>query len=228
MFSRTTIACSVLVSLLVSFSLDPMLSAYWPDPHKEEHEKAWITRKLDTFNNWFNRQAGNYRKVVAWALDHRFAMFLLAVGSMVAAMAMPFLGLVGGEFLPEDDRAELNIQLETPPGSNLQYTRLKAQEVARIALAKKGEVAYTYTTIGGRSGAVDEGAVLVRLVPKSSRARHQEDISTEMLSSELSSSPKNSEPTMPVAGSAMAIANDATARPTIASRWSSAQATTFR
>ena len=35
-----TIACSVLVSLFVSFSLDPMLSAYWPDPHREEHEKS--------------------------------------------------------------------------------------------------------------------------------------------------------------------------------------------
>ena len=45
-----TIACSVLVSLFVSFSLDPMLSAYWPDPHKEPHERAWVTRKLDAFN----------------------------------------------------------------------------------------------------------------------------------------------------------------------------------
>src|SRR5690606_26664808 len=35
-----TIASSVLVSLFVSFSLDPMLSAYWPDPHREEHEKG--------------------------------------------------------------------------------------------------------------------------------------------------------------------------------------------
>src|SRR5688500_564077 len=40
-----TIACSVLVSLFVSFSLDPMLSAYWPDPHREEHQKSWVTKK---------------------------------------------------------------------------------------------------------------------------------------------------------------------------------------
>ena len=39
-----TMACSVLVSLFVSFSLDPMLSAYWPDPHVPEEKKAWITR----------------------------------------------------------------------------------------------------------------------------------------------------------------------------------------
>ena len=39
-----TIACSVLVSLFVSFSLDPMLSAYWPDPHIRERERPWLSR----------------------------------------------------------------------------------------------------------------------------------------------------------------------------------------
>ena len=50
--------------------------------------------------------------------------------------------------------------IETPPGSNLEYTRLKAEEAARLARSKP-EVAYTYTTIGGRTGAVDEGTVYV-------------------------------------------------------------------
>ena len=59
-----TIACSVLVSLFVSFSLDPMLSAYWADPHKLPHERSWITRQLDKFNAWFNRQAENYKGVI--------------------------------------------------------------------------------------------------------------------------------------------------------------------
>ena len=67
-------ASSVAVSLFVSFSLDPMLSAYWADPHKEEHQKAWITKKLDKFNHWFNRRALDYKKVIGWALDHRLAI----------------------------------------------------------------------------------------------------------------------------------------------------------
>src|SRR5690606_38802660 len=65
---------AVLVSLFVSFSLDPMLSAYWPDPHKEEHQKSWLTRLLDRFDRWFNRVTERYVKVVAWALDHRYSM----------------------------------------------------------------------------------------------------------------------------------------------------------
>jgi HAE1 family hydrophobic/amphiphilic exporter-1 len=119
-----TIACSVLVSLFVSFSLDPMLSAYWPDPHQAEHEKAWITRKLDGFNRWFDRQAHAYRRVIAWALDHRLAMVALALVSFFGAIAMPATGMVGGGFFPVDDRSEILARVETPPGSNVEYTRM--------------------------------------------------------------------------------------------------------
>ena len=57
-----TIACSVLVSLFVSFSLDPMLSAYWPDPHVPPDQRFFITRWLDRFNAWFDRQADAYKR----------------------------------------------------------------------------------------------------------------------------------------------------------------------
>jgi HAE1 family hydrophobic/amphiphilic exporter-1 len=82
-----TMACSVAVSLLVSFSLDPMLSAYWPDPHKEEHEKSWITRRLDRFNRWFNRMAQNYKRVIAWALDHR-AVVVMSLGTFIGSFVL--------------------------------------------------------------------------------------------------------------------------------------------
>ncbi|HEX7238879.1 MAG TPA: efflux RND transporter permease subunit, partial [Longimicrobiaceae bacterium] len=167
-----TIACSVLVSLFVSFSLDPMLSAYGPDPHREEHQKSWITRKLDRFNAWFDRQAEGYKRVIGWALDHRLAMVGLAVASFVGALALPMVGAVGGEFFPVQDVSEFNVVVDTPPGSNLAFTRLKAEEAAALARTHK-EVAYTYTTIGGQSGAVDEATVYVRLLPKAERDAHQ-------------------------------------------------------
>jgi HAE1 family hydrophobic/amphiphilic exporter-1 len=214
-----TIACSVLVSLFVSFSLDPMLSAYWPDPHQEEHEKWWITRKLDRFNAWFDRLAHRYRTVIAWALDHRLAVVVVALGTFFGAFTLPMkgftglaavaagvalmvwgvtrrnsswplrlgsiaaglavafalfkaapeLGKVGVGFFPLDDRAEFTIQLETPPGSNLEYTRIKAEEAARLVRAHE-EVEYTYTTLGGGiSGAVDVGNMYVRMVPREDR-----------------------------------------------------------
>ena len=55
-----TIAAAVLVSLFVSFSLDPMLSAYWPDPQLEAHERRnRIARTLERFNQWFDRAGGS-------------------------------------------------------------------------------------------------------------------------------------------------------------------------
>ncbi|HWA56268.1 MAG TPA: efflux RND transporter permease subunit [Gemmatimonadales bacterium] len=175
-----TIACSVAVSLFVSFSLDPMLSAYWPDPHREEHQKAWITRLLDRFNAWFERLARRYERVIAWALDHRWTMVFIATASFIFALAMPALSLVGVGFFPIDDRGEFNIKVETPPGSSLSYTRLKAEEVARLA-RHLPEVRYTYTTLGGSAtGAVDEGNIYVRLVPKHERTRSAEELAAVM------------------------------------------------
>jgi len=229
-----TIACSVLVSLFVSFSLDPMLSAYWADPHVPEDKKPWITKKLDRFNHWFNSQAERYRQVIAWALDHRSAMVALAIGTFFASFTLftggltgllgAFVGLgvlvwaltstrlsrvpkvglalvglvlffalpkaiagaggawrtVGTGFFPEDDRAELIIAVETPPGSNMAYTRLKAQEAARITRAHP-EVQYTYTTLGGgASGTVDVGNIYVRMVPKNKRAESAEQFATKL------------------------------------------------
>ena len=176
-----TIACAVLVSLMVSFSLDPMLSAYWPDPELEEHaRRSWISRKLVTFNEWFDKLAQRYTGVIGWALDHRLAMVGLASASMVGALWLQ--ATFGGfGFVPVSDRSELTIQVETPPGSNLEYTRLKAEEAARLARSH-GEVRYTFTTIGAGSGmdpsealgAVDLASVYVRLVPKSTRSFSQD------------------------------------------------------
>jgi HAE1 family hydrophobic/amphiphilic exporter-1 len=176
-----TIVCSVLVSLFVSFSLDPMLSAYWPDPHTPMVQRSFISRLLGRFNQWFDRQAERYKGVIAWALDHRFAMVGLAVATFVAALALPALGVVGAGFVPEMDTSEFAIDIETPPGSNLAYTQLKAQEVSRIARMRP-EVAYVYTSVGGQGDAVDEGVIFVKLGPKSERQRSQLEIVADIRS----------------------------------------------
>jgi hydrophobic/amphiphilic exporter-1 (mainly G- bacteria), HAE1 family len=176
-----TIVCSVLVSLFVSFSLDPMLSAYWPDPHLPLERRPLVSRILGRFNHWFDRQAERYKGVIAWALDHRFAMVSLAIVTFVGALALPALGIVGAGFVPEMDTSEFAIDIETPPGSNLAYTRVKAQEVSRIARMRP-EVAYVYTSIGGQGDAVDEGVIYVKLKPKSERTRKQPEIVADIRS----------------------------------------------
>jgi hydrophobic/amphiphilic exporter-1 (mainly G- bacteria), HAE1 family len=168
-----TIACAVLVSLLVSFSLDPMMSAYWPEPKVEK--KRWLTRKLDQFNAWFDRQAVRYQGVIGWTLDHPWITVSIAAVTLVVALAMPAVGLVGQAFFPVQDVSEFNLIVDTPPGSSLAYTRMKSEQAAAMTRRLEG-VAYTYTTIGGESGAVDEANVYVRLKPRDERELHQTEI----------------------------------------------------
>ncbi|MEO5509908.1 MAG: efflux RND transporter permease subunit, partial [Longimicrobiales bacterium] len=174
-----TIATSVLVSLFVSFSLDPMLSAYWPDPDVPIEQRSWVARKLDRFNHWFARRTDDYKRVIGWALNHRAAMVAIALTAFIAALAMPAVGLVGSAFFPQQDIAEFDVVIKTPPGSSLEYTRLKAEEVAAIARGMEG-VKQTYTTIGGQSGSVDAGNVFVKLTPKGERSVRQDEIANAL------------------------------------------------
>jgi HAE1 family hydrophobic/amphiphilic exporter-1 len=175
-----TIACSVLVSLFVSFSLDPMLSAYWPDPQTEAHERRnLIARTLERFNRWFDRKADQYKGVIAWALDHRLMMVGLAGGSFAIAIGMIVFGIVGAGFIPVSDRSEISMIVEATPGSNLDFTRRIAESAAEIA-RRHPEVAYTYTTVGtsvpGKAPSVDQALVYVRLVPKARRSISQDEL----------------------------------------------------
>jgi hydrophobic/amphiphilic exporter-1 (mainly G- bacteria), HAE1 family len=181
-----TIAAAVLVSLFVSFSLDPMLSAYWPDPQIEAHErKNPIARTLDRFNRWFDRQSERYRHGVGWALDHRW--------TVVAFAALTFFGALfiqarfgGFGFTPDSDRSELTVTVEAPPGSSLEYTRVQTEQIATQVRRHK-EVAYTYSTIGSASGsgAVDVGSIYIRMVPKAKRELKQGEFGNRVLRQEL-------------------------------------------
>jgi HAE1 family hydrophobic/amphiphilic exporter-1 len=170
-----TIACSVLVSLFVSFSLDPMLSAYWPDPHLTLEQRPLLSRLLGRFNLWFDRRADNYKGVIAWALDHRLSMVGLALAAFWGALAIPYYGLVGSQFAPDIDESEFILTLDTPPGSNLEYTRRKAEEVSRV-IRKQPEVRYVYAAVGSQGEAVDEGTIYVSLTPKTERTRKQIEV----------------------------------------------------
>jgi HAE1 family hydrophobic/amphiphilic exporter-1 len=172
-----TIAAAVLVSLFVSFSLDPMLSAYWPDPHLEPDKRGWITRALDRFNNWFNRMTDRYTAVIAWALDHRWWMVAIIVLSFVGAIALQ-VTIGGSSFVPETDNSELSITVETAPGSTLDYTREKTEEIA-VQARKHPEVLYAYSTVGSSdgSGTVDAGRIYLKLKPKQERTRSQQQLS---------------------------------------------------
>jgi len=173
-----TIAASVLVSLFVSFSLDPMLSAVWADP-EAMGQLSWVSRRLLFFDRAFLAITRFYKRVIGWALRHRVAMVFLALAAFGGALAIPATGLVGSSFFPVQDRSEFQIALDTPPGSNLEYTRRKVQDAVAI-VKRHPEVAYSYATVGGQGGAVDSGSIYVRLVPKHTRSLHQDAVAQQI------------------------------------------------
>lgn len=128
-----TVAASVIVSLLISFTLDPMLSAYWGDPVGYTHaKKTGLSLWLQKFNHWFDHQANRYSKVIEWALHHRKSMALIAGATFVAAIA--FQATLGGtSFLPKSDFGTIAIDVRTPSSASLEYARLKVEKAAEIA-----------------------------------------------------------------------------------------------
>ncbi len=172
-----TVAWAVLVSLFVSFSLTPMLSAWWareePGPPPVRRGPA---RLLSFFNEKFDRVAQRYRGVIEWALRHRLMTLCAALLSFVAAMAL--FPAVGGSLMPDEDAAEFTVSFDAPPGSSLDYTVSRAEEIERV-LKTIPEVVYTYTTAGSDlASTVTRGKTYVKLTPAAERKRSQQDLMT--------------------------------------------------
>src|SRR5689334_2309703 len=180
-----TVTFAVLVSLFVSFTLDPMLSSVWPDPAGERVHTGVVEKArnpIRRFGLWFDGKfenlANRYPSLLSWALRNRVIVMSAAVGSIVlAGLIYPHLGFT---WLPDVDGGEFNVQIKTPPGSSLDYTVAKSQEVSSF-LRSQPEVEFTYTTIGGGfRGTPNTGSIYVRLKDRKDRSKSQEEIQTEL------------------------------------------------
>jgi len=169
-----TVACSVFVSLGISFTLDPMLSAYWGDPPDYHHqEKKGISKVLAKFNHWFDHQANRYGHVIEWALHHRKWMAAIAVGTFVGALVMHAM-IGGSSFLPASDQGTLLINVRTPSSSSVEYARLKMEKAAELArsLPETKETNSSVNASGGR--------IYVDIGKRNERKRSAKEIAVEL------------------------------------------------
>jgi hydrophobe/amphiphile efflux-1 (HAE1) family protein len=169
-----TVTCSVIVSLLISFTLDPMLSAYWGDPPGHHHaERKGIEKHLARFNTWFDHQADRYGRVIAWALHHRRWMAFIAVGSLAAALGLN-AAFGGTSFLPKMDGGQLQIEVRTPASSSVYYAQKKMDEAAALAHTLP-ETKETNTSINANGG-----KIYVDIGKRSERKRSASDVAVEL------------------------------------------------
>ncbi|MBX3606879.1 MAG: efflux RND transporter permease subunit [Piscinibacter sp.] len=181
-----TIVAAVLISMFVSFTLDPMLSSVWHDPaaHGARHgppvtlyDKT-IGRVTLAFDRLTEQLAGLYQAILGWSLRHKLATLGLALATFVGSFFV--IPLLGAEFVPKADFSETQVNFYTPVGSSLEVTEMRAKQVD-AALRELPEVRYTVTTINsGFAAGKIYASTYVRLVDRKDRKRSVNQMSVPL------------------------------------------------
>tara|TARA_A100001391_G_scaffold60063_1_gene37449 strand:- start:12942 stop:16058 length:3117 start_codon:yes stop_codon:yes gene_type:complete len=163
-----TVAVAVLISLFVSFTLDPMMSSVWYDPDAHPGARRGpLGRAIAKFEHGFEALGRRYKKVLGWSLRHRVMTLIAALGIFVSSFAL--VPLVGFEFMPVSDSSLINIEVETPIGSSQDYTAIKARQVDAIVRGIEG-VENTYTNVNsGTASGENMAAITVNLLDPGER-----------------------------------------------------------
>jgi multidrug efflux pump subunit AcrB len=197
-----TITVAVMVSLFVSFTLDPMLSSVWHDPVEKRFARMpRLGRLMDRVEEGVEALHHLYGRALEWSLRDQRRRVYLPVFGIVRAVArrdwrelgtvsnrglvlwsaagvfvssLMILPLIGTEFFPEGDESFLSLRLEMPIGSSLQYTDAKTAQVER-GLKEIPEVELVSAEIGTFEGR-NHARLNVRLVPRSDRDLSQQEV----------------------------------------------------
>ena len=173
-----TVSTAVLISMFVSFTLDPMLSAHWSEKKKDPNKKPG---RIKRFFNWISGKLDNlshvYEKLLKLALRFRFITIVIAVASLFGALALS--KLIGTEFVPVPDKGEIRIKFETPVDASLEYSQAKLQQVDKI-VRQHPDVRATYGVI---NGVTDRGknhvSLRVTVTPRTEREKSLNDLNNE-------------------------------------------------
>ena len=179
-----TIVAAVLLSMFVSFTLDPMLSSIWHDPSIEAHGRhgppvtlydKTIGRVTGLFDKATDAMSDAYQGILRWSLKHK--LVTLGVAIAVFASSIFMVPLLGTEFVPKADFSETSLSFYTPVGSSLEVTESKAKQVEAI-VREFPEVKYTLATINtGNAAGKIYANVYVRLVDRKDRSRNVDQLS---------------------------------------------------
>ncbi|MFO0761124.1 MAG: efflux RND transporter permease subunit, partial [Byssovorax sp.] len=178
-----TMSFSIMVSLLVSFTLTPMMCARWLKAKATGEAAALAAGHAAGHggHGGHGHQAKGlygviergYVKILDWSLHHRWVIVLSCVLSLVA---IPILGkAANANFLPDEDESQYQVTLRAPEGTSLDETRLLATRLAG-EIEKAPGVAYAVTTIGDDPQKTPNlGSIYVKLVPPNERSFSQID-----------------------------------------------------
>ena len=179
-----TIVAAVLISMFVSFTLDPMMSSIWHDPAIDRHGKEfvptnWYDKTIGRVTHWFekatDRLSDTYQNILRWSLKFKKTTLLIALATFALSIVM--MRFVGTEFVPKADFGETNVSLYTPVGSSLEATEAKTRQAEAI-IREFPEVRYTLSTIntGNAQGKI-YASIYIRLIDRKERERNVDQLS---------------------------------------------------
>jgi HAE1 family hydrophobic/amphiphilic exporter-1 len=170
-----TMSFAILVSLLVSFTLTPMLSARWIKVRPRDEQGGHTDSKDARF---FRPLDHGYTAILEWSLGHRWAIAGLA--ALVLLSSVPLFMLANKNFLPSDDQSEFEVGLRAAEGTSLEATEIVANRIAS-RIQRIPEVAFTLVSVADDPARTQNVAtVYTRLQPVSERRRDQFDIMNEV------------------------------------------------
>ncbi|MFN8523284.1 MAG: efflux RND transporter permease subunit [Chloroflexota bacterium] len=144
-----TIAFATLASLIVSFTLAPLLASRLLTSHHKQGNGFLdrFGRMWDRGFIWLERR---YESLLRRSLPHRWLVVFVGMLSFGFGIALWAMGLIGSDFFPSGDQSEINITLNMPPSTTLDVTNQATQVIERI-LREHHEVRSTFTIVGTTS-----------------------------------------------------------------------------
>lgn len=157
-----TMAFAIAISLLVSFTLTPMLSS------------RWLSRKDTAHDAGHSRQKGfygvierGYLGLLRWSMGHRWVVVVLMI--LVFASTVPLFIAVDKNFLPNDDEAQFQVVVRAPEGANLDTTKTILESIAAQVRKIEGVVTTVVTIGDDPQRTLNLGSVYVQLTPPEER-----------------------------------------------------------
>ncbi len=174
-----TSSFAIAVSLLVSFTLTPMLAARLIKRSKDAEEGP-IERLIEPSDHG-SKQSRFYRpidrtytRMLGWSMAHRWVIVVACL--LVIVSIVPLFMFVGKNFLPVDDQSQFELTVRTPEGSTLPFTSTLTERIAAQVGQLPG-VSDTLTTVGGgQQEQVNDASIYVKLLPLEERDISQNDL----------------------------------------------------
>jgi HAE1 family hydrophobic/amphiphilic exporter-1 len=178
-----TMAFAILVSLVVSFTLTPMMSSRWlKRGHKADGDAEEGNTGKDAVpqagergtkeSGFFAPLDRGYARLMQWSLRHRW--MVAGVTVLVFLSTVPLFMAVSKTFLPNDDQSEFEISLRAPEGTSLEATELLTTRIATRVRELAPESAYTLVTVGSDAAQTPNvSTIYVRLKDLKERTRDQ-------------------------------------------------------